>query len=119
MRKIVEFLPGAMFLCDDGTLWRLDFEWEDPQTCKVAKYTWFKFPDIPQDELPPKTDISINEVDFSVRTINVLNQIGIKTLGHLTQRSKLELLRAKNMGRRSVNEIEQTLLEYGLYLRID
>ena len=67
--------------------------------------------------------LKIKEVDgFSTRTINVLTWLNtfddhqIETLGDLVQYSQQELLKYKNLGRKTVNEIKIVLSEMGLAL---
>jgi DNA-directed RNA polymerase alpha subunit len=68
--------------------------------------------------LPPvDLDLPLSVYDFSVRALNVLNRSGVETLRDLVSRSKEELLRFRNMGSRSVREIEEFLTENGLSLR--
>ena len=67
--------------------------------------------------------LKIDEIDaFSTRTINVLTWLNrfdhhqIETLGDLVQYSQQELLKYKNLGRKTVNEIKIVLSEKGLAL---
>ena len=67
--------------------------------------------------------LKIEEVDgFSTRTLNVLTWLNtfddhqIETLGDLVQYSQQELLKYKNLGRKTVNEIKNVLSEMGLAL---
>ena len=67
--------------------------------------------------------LKIDEIDaFSTRTINVLTWLNrfdhhqIETLGDLVQYSQQELLKYKNLGRKTVNEIKIVLSEMGLAL---
>lgn len=58
--------------------------------------------------------MSINELELSVRAYNALKVKGIKTLGELAQKSESEILRTKSFGRKSLNELKDKLAEYGL-----
>jgi TPR repeat protein len=60
----------------------------------------------------PKTD----EVDFSTRTQNVLRQMGIDDLQQLASQTERDLLRQPNLGKKSLNEIQATLADFGLTL---
>lgn len=62
-------------------------------------------------------DLEIDELDLSVRSYNCLNRAGIKTLGDITNLSSLELLRVRNLGKRSYDEIVKVLEDRGLCLK--
>ena len=58
----------------------------------------------------------IDELELSVRSSNCLENADIKYIGELVQRSEAEMLRTKNFGRKSLNEIKEILGEMGLGL---
>lgn len=58
----------------------------------------------------------IDEIELSVRSANCLENADIKYIGELVQRSEAEMLRTKNFGRKSLNEIKDILVEMGLGL---
>jgi DNA-directed RNA polymerase subunit alpha len=58
----------------------------------------------------------IDELELSVRSSNCLENADIKYIGELVSRSEAEMLRTKNFGRKSLNEIKEILSEMGLYL---
>ncbi|CEM63259.1 DNA-directed RNA polymerase subunit alpha [Treponema phagedenis] len=58
----------------------------------------------------------ISEVDFSVRARNCLANIGVKTLGELTKISEQTLASTRNVGKKSLSEIQGKLQEYNLRL---
>ena len=58
----------------------------------------------------------IDELELSVRSANCLENADIKYIGELVQRSEAEMLRTKNFGRKSLNEIKEILTEMGLGL---
>lgn len=60
----------------------------------------------------------IDELELSVRSANCLENADIKYIGELVQRSEAEMLRTKNFGRKSLNEIKSILSEMGLGLGI-
>jgi len=64
-------------------------------------------------------DISIKDVEFSVRSRNCLKRTSIKTIGELALKSAAELLEIKNFGQKSLNEIREKLRQYGLGLKDD
>ena len=58
----------------------------------------------------------IDELELSVRSANCLENADIKYIGELVQKSEAEMLRTKNFGRKSLNEIKEILSEMGLSL---
>jgi len=66
---------------------------------------------------PEEARTRIEELDLSIRALKVLKKMGIETLGDLTNTNRAKLLRTKNMGRKTVYEIENILTELGLCLR--
>jgi len=56
----------------------------------------------------------VAELELSVRSANCLQNAGIKYIGELVQRSEAEMLKTKNFGRKSLNEIKEILHEMGL-----
>ncbi|MBI3667093.1 MAG: DNA-directed RNA polymerase subunit alpha [Acidobacteria bacterium] len=64
---------------------------------------------------------SVEELDLSVRSYNCLKNAQIQTIGDLVTRSEADMLKTKNFGRKSLNEIKEILAQMGLCLgmRID
>lgn len=64
---------------------------------------------------------SVEELELSVRSYNCLKNANIKTIADLVQKSEQEMLRTKNFGRKSLNEIKEILHTMGLRLgmRVD
>ena len=59
---------------------------------------------------------SVNELELSVRAANCLKNANIKTIAHLVQKTEADMLRTKNFGKKSLNEIKEILTEMGLSL---
>jgi DNA-directed RNA polymerase subunit alpha len=59
---------------------------------------------------------SVEDLELSVRSANCLRNADIKYIGELVQKSEAEMLKTKNFGRKSLNEIKQLLSEMGLSL---
>jgi DNA-directed RNA polymerase subunit alpha len=57
---------------------------------------------------------SVAELELSVRSANCLQNAGIKYIGELVQKTEAEMLKTKNFGRKSLNEIKEILREMGL-----
>ncbi|MBI2340889.1 MAG: DNA-directed RNA polymerase subunit alpha [Deltaproteobacteria bacterium] len=58
----------------------------------------------------------VEELELSVRSANCLQNANIKYIGELVQKSESEMLKTKNFGRKSLNEIKEILAEMGLSL---
>jgi DNA-directed RNA polymerase subunit alpha len=59
---------------------------------------------------------SVDELELSVRSANCLKNADIRYIGELVQKSEAEMLKTKNFGRKSLNEIKEILTEMGLAL---
>lgn len=62
-------------------------------------------------------DVRVDELELSVRTINCLKHEGVRTVRDLITKSEVELIRAPNFGRKSLNEVKEILSVFGLKLR--
>ncbi len=69
-----------------------------------------------QVELNKHLARSVNELELSVRAANCLKNANIKTIEDLVQRTEMEMLKTKNFGKKSLNEIKEVLDEMGLGL---
>jgi DNA-directed RNA polymerase subunit alpha len=63
-----------------------------------------------------KLNKSVDEMELSVRSYNCLKNANIKTIGELVQKTEGEMLKTKNFGRKSLNEIKEILAGMGLSL---
>ena len=61
---------------------------------------------------------SVNELELSVRAANCLKNANIKTIADLVQKSEAEMLKTKNFGKKSLNEIKEILTDMGLSLGV-
>ena len=61
-------------------------------------------------------DRSLDELELSVRSYNCLKNANICTLWELVARTEADLLKTKNFGRKSLNEIKEILADFGLRL---
>jgi DNA-directed RNA polymerase subunit alpha len=59
---------------------------------------------------------SVDELELSVRSYNCLKNANIKTIGELVQKNEPEMLKTRNFGRKSLNEIKEILTSMGLSL---
>lgn len=60
--------------------------------------------------------MSVNEIELSVRAANCLNNANITTVGQLAMKSEAEMLKYRNFGKKSLNEIKDKLQQLGLSL---
>jgi DNA-directed RNA polymerase subunit alpha len=60
-------------------------------------------------------DKSVDELELTVRSFNCLKNAQIHTLGELVHKTEAELLRSRNFGRKSLNELRGALAEFGLH----
>ena len=69
-----------------------------------------------REELKHKLQMSVNEIELSVRAANCLNNANITTVGELAQKTEADMLKYRNFGKKSLNEIKAKLNELGLGL---
>ena len=62
-------------------------------------------------------EMTIEELDLSVRAYNCLKRAGINTISELVQRNQEDMMKVRNLGRKSLEEVEQKLEALGLSLR--
>ncbi len=87
---------------------------------------FINFEEIPEpimeEEIPSKPQFNENlnrrveELELSVRSANCLESANIRHIGELCQKTEAEMLKTKNFGRKSLNEIKEILSEMGLSL---
>ena len=61
---------------------------------------------------------SVDELELSVRSYNCLKNVDISTIADLVQKTEQEMLRTKNFGRKSLNEIKEIITSMGLHLNM-
>lgn len=72
-----------------------------------------------EDDSKEKTlEMTIEELDLSVRSFNCLKRAGINTVEDLTNKTEDEMMKVRNLGRKSLEEVFQKLNELGFQLRI-
>ena len=98
---------GAKLLKDHMNIF-INFE-EEPEVQEVQ-------PDRPAVVHNENLDRSVEELELSVRSYNCLKNANITTIRELVQKSESEMLKTKNFGRKSLNEIKEILSAMGLSL---
>ena len=73
---------------------------------------------LPEEPRPLNANLfkSVDELELSVRSANCLQNANIRYIGELVQRTEAEMLKTKNFGRKSLNEIKEVLASMGLEL---
>ena len=72
----------------------------------------------PEDDKKDKVlDMTIEELDLSVRAYNCLKRAGINSVAELVQKNQEDMMKVRNLGRKSLEEVEQKLSALGLGLR--
>ena len=73
----------------------------------------------PKEQTGPSKilDTNIEDLDLSVRSYNCLKRAGINTIGELVQKDEDEMMKVRNLGRKSLEEVQQKLSALGLSLR--
>jgi DNA-directed RNA polymerase subunit alpha len=72
-----------------------------------------------REEIMRKLLLKINEIELSVRSTNCLQSAQIETIGELVVMPESDMLKFRNFGKKSLNEIKQKLSEMGLMLGMD
>lgn len=73
---------------------------------------------VQQEDLRRKLRMSVNEIELSVRAANCLNNANITTVGELALKTEQDMLKYRNFGKKSLNEIKAKLEELGLGLGV-
>ncbi|MBO6261503.1 MAG: DNA-directed RNA polymerase subunit alpha, partial [Bacilli bacterium] len=70
--------------------------------------------DVVQVEENKYENFIIEELDLSVRSYNCLKRAGVATVLELTEKTEEEMMKVKNLGKKSLKEIKEKLAAYGL-----
>lgn len=70
-----------------------------------------------EDSKAKKLEISIDDLDLSVRAYNCLKRANINTLGDLVEKTELEMMKIRNLGKKSLKEVTDKIKELGLKFR--
>ncbi len=70
-----------------------------------------------EEERDKILDMSIEELDFSVRSYNCLKRAAINTVGELIQKTEEDMMKVRNLGKKSLEEVDEKLKSLGLSLR--
>ncbi len=70
-----------------------------------------------EDKKEKVLEMTIEELDLSVRSFNCLKRAGINTVEELTQRTEDDMMKVRNLGKKSLEEVQQKLAALGLNLK--
>lgn len=70
-----------------------------------------------QDDMMRVREMSIEEMDLSVRSYNCLKRANIHTVDDLTKKTEDDMLKVRNLGKKSLDEVIYKLNSYGLSLK--
>ena len=70
-----------------------------------------------EDEKEKVLEMTIEELDLSVRSYNCLKRAGINTVEELTYKTEEDMMKVRNLGKKSLDEVSKKLEELGLSLR--
>lgn len=72
-----------------------------------------------KDDLRRKLKMSVDELELSVRAANCLKNAEIDSIGELVQKQESEMLKYRNFGKKSLDEIKKVLIDMGLHFGMD
>ncbi len=72
-----------------------------------------------KDDLKRKLKMSVDELELSVRAANCLKNAEIDSIGELVQKQESEMLKYRNFGKKSLDEIKKVLIDMGLHFGMD
>ena len=70
-----------------------------------------------EDQKEKALDKTIDELELSVRSYNCLKRAAINTVEELTEKTEDEMMKVRNLGKKSLDEVKKKLAELGLSLR--
>lgn len=71
------------------------------------------------ESLLRKLLLNVNDLELSVRAQNCLNNANIRTIGEMVQKTESEMLKFRNFGQKSLNELKEKLVEMGMHLGME
>ncbi len=122
--QIADYDRLVLEIWTDGSVWPEDALAFAAKILKDQLDIFINFNEAEEDGGPPglKEEDSVNDhllrhvddLELSVRSANCLKNAGIHLIGELVQKTEAEMLKTKNFGRKSLNEIKDILQEMGL-----
>ena len=126
----IDFDKLMLEVWTDGTVTPEDAVSFAAKILKDHLFLWMSFDVEPEEEVEEIIDEdqmqlmevlnhSVEELELSVRSSNCLRDAGIRTLGDLVQKSEAEMLKYRNFGRKSLQELVDILSDMGLHFGMD
>jgi DNA-directed RNA polymerase subunit alpha len=75
------------------------------------------FPEEVEDDTSKVLEMTIEDLDLSVRSFNCLKRANINTVADLAEKTEDDMMKVRNLGRKSLEEVKKKLEELGLALR--
>lgn len=72
-----------------------------------------------EDPKEKALEMAIEELDLSVRAYNCLKRAGINSVQDLTEKSEADMMKVRNLGKKSLKDVKNKLIELGLSLRVE
>ncbi len=126
--QITDYDRLVLEVWTDGSIMPEDAIAYAARILKEQLEAFINFDEVEEEEVPREVEEkekvnenlfkSVEELELSVRSANCLKNAGIQFIGELVQKTEAEMLKTKNFGRKSLNEIKEILSEMGLGLGI-
>jgi DNA-directed RNA polymerase subunit alpha len=114
LSKASELLIGNLELFQDIESVSPEMIIEEDEDAELLALQSQPSPPAPEDGTKKVLDINIDELDLSVRSYNCLKRAGISSVGDLVAKSEEDMMKVRNLGRKSLEEVKKKLEEYGL-----
>ena len=119
-RLILEIWTDGSIVPEEGVAIGANIMKEHLELFTSLSETGEKFPILKEREEDKKEkalEMSIEELELSVRSFNCLKRAGINTVEELTQKSEADMMKVRNLGKKSLDEVKHKLEELGLGLK--
>ena len=119
-RLILEIWTDGSIVPEEGVAIGANIMKEHLELFTSLSETGEKFPILKEREEDKKEkalEMSIEELELSVRSFNCLKRTGINTVEELTQKSEADMMKVRNLGKKSLDEVKHKLEELGLGLK--
>ena len=93
--------------------------WTNKTLTAAEAVSWSAVIDKPNENKSAQLDMTIEELDFSVRSFNCLKRAGINTVEDLVNRSEEDMMKVRNLGKKSLEEVINKLHAMGFSLKSD
>ena len=92
-------------------------EIEEQEAAEELKAQQFGATPPEDDEMSKTFEMTIEDLDLSVRSFNCLKRAGINVVGDLVAKTEEDMMKVRNLGRKSLDEVKKKLEDYGLSLK--